>query len=74
MASARALLADLRRLKAARQPRQSPFVRAYGSFEAFEALCRDEMAAGKLDRDFPIDALARWEADGTWANAQGRWR
>ena len=73
MAAVRAMLTRVAKLEAAHQPRQSHFVRAYGSFEAFEAQCR-EMAAGALDRDFPIDALARWEADGTWANAQGRWR
>lgn len=74
MAAVRGTLTRVAKLEAARQPRPSPFVRAYGSFAAFEALCRDEMAAGKLDRDFPLEALAQWEVDGTWANAQGRWR
>jgi hypothetical protein len=72
--SVKALLGRVQRLEAARKPRLSPFTAIYGTFEQFEAECRAEMVAGKLDRDFPIEALARWETDGTWANAQGRWR
>lgn len=74
MAGVRAMLTRVAKLEAAHQPRPSPFVRAHGSFAAFEALCRDEMAAGKLDRDFPLEALAAWETDETWTTAQGRWR
>lgn len=64
--SVRGLLVRVRKLEQARMPRPSPFVRLFGSFATFEAKCRDEMAEGALDRDFPLEALARWERDGTW--------
>ncbi|MCU9850657.1 hypothetical protein OEZ60_22070 [Defluviimonas sp. WL0024] len=64
--SVRGLLGRVQRLETAWLPRPSPIVRAYGSFANFEAQCREEMAAGALDKDFPIEALAQWEADGTW--------
>ncbi|MBV7409639.1 hypothetical protein [Maritimibacter sp. DP1N21-5] len=64
--SVRGLLGRVRRLEEARLPRPSPFVRLFGSFATFEAKCLEEIAAGKLAKDFPIDALAQWETDGTW--------
>lgn len=70
MAAVRGMLTRVAKLEAARQPRLSPFA----PFEKFEAQCRNEMAEGKLAKDFPIDALAKWETDGTWASANARWR
>ena len=70
----RAMLARVQRLEQARCLR-SPFALAFGSFEAFEAECRAEIHAGRLDRtDFPVvlHCLARWERDGTWQS--GTWR
>lgn len=64
-----ALLARVRRLERSRAL-GSPIAAAFGSFEAFEAHCAAELAAGHLDpRDFPviIMCLGRWEVDGTWA-------
>lgn len=68
----RSLLRRVQRLEQARQAPRSPFALDYGSFEAFEAQCRAEMAAGKLARDFPIECLARWERTDVWATAQRR--
>ena len=73
MASARSLLAQVRAIKAARQPRPSPFVAIYGSFEAFADECMTEVRAGKLCRtDMPvvIECLRRWERDGAWQGWQ----
>ena len=64
--SVRGLIGRVRHLEEARLPRPSPFVRLFGSFANFEVKCLEEMAAGKLAKDFPIDALAQWETDGTW--------
>ena len=70
MAAVRGMLARVAKLEAVRAPRLSPFA----PFEEFEARCRAQMASGELAKDFPIDALARWETDGTWQAAYGRWR
>ncbi|WP_126977505.1 MULTISPECIES: hypothetical protein [Frigidibacter] len=71
MPSTQSLLARVRKLERDRTAAQlSPFAAIYGTFEQFEAECRAEMEAGKLAKDFPIDCLARWERDGTWA----QWR
>jgi hypothetical protein len=43
---------------------------AYGSFAAFEAEVQADIAAGKLDRDFPIEGLRKCHADGVW----GQWQ
>jgi len=66
--SVRALLGRVQKLEQARMPRPSPFA----PFDEFEAQCRQEMAEGRLAKDFPIDCLAHWERTGVWANAQGR--
>lgn len=70
MAAIKGMLARLAKIEAARAPRLSPFA----PFEEFEAQCRKEMAEGKLAKDFPIDALAKWETDGTWQAAYAQWR
>lgn len=62
------MLARVRRLEAVRAP-SSPFVREYGSFEAFTAWAEGQIEQGVLDpRDFPVVILClrRWERDGTW--------
>ena len=67
--SVRAMLARVQRLEQVRAPVRSPFVIAFGSFEAFAAECEVAMDAGKLDRaDFShvLRSVARWELDGTW--------
>ena len=71
MAGARSLLARVERLERVRAP-TSPFVRAYGSFGAFEQETWDLIAARKLDERDMFDVLAalgRWETDGTWQRA-----
>lgn len=69
MAAVRGMLARVAKLEAVRAPRQSPFA----PFDEFAAQCRAQMAAGELAKDFPIDALARWETDGTWQAAYAQW-
>ena len=64
MSSARSLLNRVARLEYARAPKLSRIARAYGSFEAFAEQMRQEMAAGALDRDFPLPHLERWEREG----------
>ena len=69
MASTRALLSQLKQLKAARQPRPSPIVALYGSFDAFADKCMAEVHDGKLcpvDMPVVIACLRRWERDGDW--------
>ena len=64
----RSMLARVHRLEQSALP-CSPFVRAWGSFDAFVADCENEIAVGALDyRDFPfvLKCLQRWEGDGTW--------
>lgn len=71
MARVRTMLARVSRLEVGDRP--SPFVAAYGSFEAFTAWCEADMEAGRLDRADGrsiLAALARWERDGAW----GAWR
>lgn len=68
MASARSLLARVRRLEAART-KVSPFVRDYGSFEAFEAEVRvgiEARAYDRIDMTSVLNCLRRWESNGTW--------
>lgn len=74
MPDVRGMLARVRRIEAQRTAPRSPFVLAYGSFEAFAEQVRSEIAAGALDRDFPLPHLERWERDGTWAAAHERWK
>lgn len=69
MAAVRGMLARVAKLEAVRAPRLSPFA----PFEEFEARCREQMAAGELASDFPIDCLARWETNGTWQAAYAQW-
>jgi len=63
------MLARVRRLEAART-RVSPFVRSFGSVEAFEASVQDGVEAGTLDRRDMADVVAcvqRWHRDEVWA-------
>ena len=69
----RSLLARVQRIEAERAPVVSPFVRAYGSFDAFADDCEDGIANGELDRadmTTVLHCLRRWEHDDTW----GSWR
>jgi len=79
MSGVKGLLSRVAKLEAARAGTRSPFVRHFGSFEAFEDQTRAEVDAGKLDRIDMLGAngdggvlgcLRRWERDGTW----GGWR
>ena len=70
--SLRNLQRRVARIEKSRKPRPSPFVLAYGSFEAFVEETYDEIVAGKLDRADMIVIVAclrRWETDGTWDGA-----
>jgi len=62
------MLARVRRLEAVRAP-TSPFVRDYGSFDAFAAWVEGEIAAGALDVDVRVvvHCLAKWDRDGLLA-------
>jgi hypothetical protein len=70
VSSTRALLRRVAKLQAARAPQLSPIELAYGSFAAFEAEVQADIAAGKLDRDFPIEGLRKCHADGVWNHWQ----
>ena len=70
MSRARTLLQRVAKLEAARAPQLSPIELAYGSFAAFEAEVLADIAAGKLDRDFPLEGLRKCHADGVW----GQWQ
>ncbi len=62
----------LAKLEKSRKPRPSPFVIAYGSFEAFVDETYAEIRAGKLDQNEMlciIEALRSWEVRGVWAIA-----
>lgn len=75
--SPRSLLRRVQKLEQARQAPMSPFAAMCGSFEAFEAECMADIAAGKLDRDFEgvLTALRRWEDDwAQWQREQPRWQ
>lgn len=63
-----------KRAARASKPRPSPFVIAFGCFEAFVDWVFE--VPGKLDlRDMAdvIGALRAWEADGTWEMAE-KWQ
>lgn len=67
--SVRSLLGRVHRLEQARAP-VSPFVRAYGSLEAWEADCQAGEDEGLLDpTDMPVVVMAvrRWHREGVWA-------
>ena len=66
MSNVQGLLARVAHIEVARLPGQWPIVKAFGSFAVFGAQVRDEVVAGLLDGDFPIQALARWEREGLW--------
>lgn len=60
------------RIEKDRKPRPSPFVIAYGSFHIFVERSWAEIRAGHLDEAEMLDvieALRRWEEDGTWERA-----
>lgn len=65
------MLARVRRLEAVRAP-GSPFVRDYGSFEAFAAWVEGEIAAGVLGVEvrLVVRCFERWERDGVWDTAR----
>ena len=72
MRAVRALQRRVARLEQADKPRPSPFVIYYGSFQAFV----DVVLVGYLDGTYDqrdmivvVDALRRWETDGTWQRA-----
>ena len=68
MAGVRSMLARVQRLEQSRSP-TSPFERAYGSLDAWEAECRAGIDAGVLDsRDVPVVVMAvrRWHREGAW--------
>ena len=69
MSAGRALLTRVRRLEQVRATVLSPFERAYGSLDAWEAECRAGIDAGLLDElDVPVVMLAvrRWHYDGVF--------
>lgn len=69
MASPRALLLQVKQLKAAQEPRPSPIAALYGSVDAFAAECMGGVEAGKLcgtDMPVVIDCLRRWDREGSW--------
>ena len=68
MAAVRSMLARVQRLEQARAP-VSPFVRCFGSFDAWVDDCRAGVDAGLLDAgEMPvvIAAVERWHRD-VWA-------
>lgn len=69
MAGVRSMLGRVRRLEAARTM-VSPFVRAFGSVEAFADNAQAGVDAGTLDRRDMADVVAcvqRWHRDEVWA-------
>lgn len=63
MAAIRALLTRVTRLEQARVPGCSPFVSAFGSFEAFAAKCEAGITAGiydPLDMPCVLASIHRW--------------
>lgn len=68
MTGTRSLLARVRRLED-RRGKVSPFVRAYGSLEAFEATVQANVEAGTFDgRDMAnlLASVRRWHSDDVW--------
>lgn len=68
MAGVRSMLARVRRLETARTM-VSPFVRAFGSVDAFVACAQAGIDAGTLDRRDMADVVAcihRWHRDEAW--------
>lgn len=70
MRAVRALQKRVARIERAAMPRPSPFVAAYGSFDAFvERKILPDIEAGLLDRGDMIEvvaALRAWEEAGVW--------
>lgn len=68
MSVVRSMLARVRRLEAARTV-MSPFVRAFGSLDAFVDAAQAGVDAGTLDRRDMADVVAcvhRWHRDEVW--------
>ena len=65
------MIARVRRLEASRAP-ASPFVREYGSFEAFAAWAEGMVVAAEFGPEvhFVIQCFGRWEQDGVWETAR----
>jgi hypothetical protein len=74
--SLRVLQRRVKRIEDARKPPLSPFVKGYGSFDAWvENHVLPDIESGALDgRDMieVIAALRGWETDGTWERAYAR--
>lgn len=69
MPAVRSLLARVARLKQAREPVESPFERAYGSLDVFEAEGQSAMELSALDRRdgaCVIAAVRGWHEDRLW--------
>jgi len=69
MSGVRSMLARVRRLETARTV-ISPFVRAFGSLDAFENAAQAGVDAGTLDRRDMADVVAcvqRWHRDAVWS-------
>ncbi|QLQ17647.1 MAG: hypothetical protein HZT43_01335 [Exiguobacterium profundum] len=62
------MLRRVQRLEALRATPRSPFEREYGSLAAFEDHVAAQMAAGKLDRDFPFEGIVRMHQDGCFGH------
>lgn len=73
MRAVRALQKRVARIERAAMPRPSPFVLAFGSFDAWvERQVLPGIEGGLLDRADMIDvvcALRAWEATGVWERA-----
>lgn len=73
MVAVRALQSRVSKLEQFRKPKQSPFVRWYGSFDNFvNVAIRPGYLDGTLDQKDIFDivsALRSWETDGTWDRA-----
>lgn len=54
------------KLEAARVTPRNPIEVFYGSMDAFADKVQVDVAAGKLDRDFPIEGIRRMHVDGCW--------
>lgn len=74
--SLRALQRRVKRIEDVRKPPLSPFVKAYGSFDAWvENHVLPGIESEALDGRDMIDviaALRAWETDGTWERAHAR--
>jgi hypothetical protein len=71
----RALHKRVAKMEKAEQPKPSPLVLLFGSFDQFAEQVLPGIEAGVLDRRDMVDvvaALRAWETDGTWERAYAR--